>query len=99
MRMGTKSFGILVCAAALWAPGALIAQSIAISPSYTTVGVNGTVPYTATVTGLTNTPVTWSVNGIKGGNATYGTITSAGLYKAPAANSGERDHDHCAWFG
>ncbi len=29
-------------------------------------------------------PVTFSVNGIPGGNATVGTITSAGLYTAPA---------------
>ena len=29
--------------------------------------------------------VTWSVNGVAGGNATVGTITTAGLYRAPAA--------------
>ncbi len=84
MWMGTKGLGLLVSVAAMLAPAAL-AQSIAISPSYTTVGVNGTVPYTATVTGLTNTTVTWSVNSVKGGNSTYGTITAAGLYTAPAA--------------
>src|SRR4029077_17709188 len=28
--------------------------------------------------------VNWSVNGIQGGNATYGTISSSGLYTAPA---------------
>ena len=68
----------------LLAPGALQAQSVAISPSYTTIGVNGTVQYTATVVGLTNTSVTWSVVGVTGGNATYGTITTGGLYTAPA---------------
>jgi uncharacterized protein (DUF1800 family) len=68
----------------LWPPAALRAQSITISPSYTTVGVNGTVPYSATVTGLTSTTVTWSVNSVKGGSSTYGTITAAGLYTAPA---------------
>ncbi len=73
-----------VCGAALLAAGALQAQSIAISPGYTTVGVNGPVQYSATVTGLTNTAVTWSVVGVKGGNSTYGTITADGLYKAPA---------------
>jgi len=73
-----------MCGAAVLAAGALQAQSIAISPSYTTVGVNGTVQYSATVTGLTNTAVTWSVVGVKGGNSTYGTITTGGLYKAPA---------------
>ncbi len=74
----------MISALTLLAPVALKAQKITISPSYTTVGVNGTVPYTATVTGLTNTTVTWSVNNVKGGNSTIGTITTAGLYKAPA---------------
>ncbi len=75
---------MLWCLAALLAPAALEAQSIKISPGYTTVGVNGTVQYAASVTGLANTAVTWSVSGVKGGNATQGTITTAGLYSAPA---------------
>ena len=32
----------------------------------------------------TEAPVTWSVNGIPGGNADIGTISSTGLYTAPA---------------
>ena len=31
------------------------------------------------------TGVTWSVNGMAGGNATVGTITTGGLYTAPAS--------------
>jgi uncharacterized protein (DUF1800 family) len=58
--------------------------SIAVSPGYTNVGVGGTLQYTATVTGLTNTAVTWEVNEIPGGNSTLGTITASGLYTAPA---------------
>src|SRR5882757_4246741 len=65
--------------------GQLNAQSITLSPGYTSIGVRGTVQYTATVTGLSNTTVTWSVSGKIGGNATNGTITSNGLYTAPAA--------------
>ncbi|HTS51134.1 MAG TPA: DUF1800 family protein [Bryobacteraceae bacterium] len=82
--MRRRAFGSLRCLAALLAPAALQAQSIKISPGYTTVGVNGTVQYAAAVTGLANTTVTWSVTGVKGGNATYGTITTGGLYTAPA---------------
>jgi hypothetical protein len=37
-----------------------------------------------TVTGSANTAVTWSVNGVVGGSAASGTITSSGLYTAPA---------------
>src|SRR5580700_7261456 len=83
-RMKPRRLGLCLCAAALLVPAALKAQSIAISPSYTTVGVAGTVQYSAAVTGLANTTVTWWVNSVKGGNSTYGTITTGGLYKAPA---------------
>jgi hypothetical protein len=40
--------------------------------------------YVATVTGSANTSATWSVNGVNGGNATTGSISASGLYKAPA---------------
>lgn len=39
--------------------------------------------FTATVTGTTNTAVSWSVNGIAGGNATIGTIVASGNYLVP----------------
>ncbi len=84
MRIKQEDLRLVLCAAALLAPGALQAQSIVISPGYTTVGVSQTVQYTAAVTGLANTAVTWSVSGVKGGNTTYGTITSGGFYTAPA---------------
>jgi hypothetical protein len=35
------------------------------------------------VQNTSNTAVTWQVNGVTGGNATVGTISSAGLYTAP----------------
>ena len=40
--------------------------------------------FTATVTNTTDTSVNWSVNGVAGGNTTVGTITSGGVYTAPA---------------
>src|SRR5579862_3739466 len=83
MSMKRRRLRQLCCVAALLAP-ALNAQSIKISPGYTTVGVNGTVQYAAAVTGLANTAVTWWVTGVKGGSAAYGTITAGGLYTAPA---------------
>jgi uncharacterized protein (DUF1800 family) len=39
--------------------------------------------FAATVTGTSNTGVTWSVNGVPGGNATIGTIVASGNYLAP----------------
>ena len=61
-----------------------MAQSIALSPGYTSIGTGQQLQYSATVTGLADTSVTWQVVGITGGNATYGTITQTGLYTAPA---------------
>jgi hypothetical protein len=58
--------------------------SVAVSPSTATVRVGQSRQFAATVT---NGPagVVWSVDGITGGNAFVGTITSAGLYLAPAS--------------
>jgi len=41
--------------------------------------------FTATVTGSSNTAVSWSVNSSPGGSSTLGTIDSSGNYTAPAA--------------
>lgn len=57
--------------------------SINLSPSSATVVVAQSEAFQATVTGTTNTAVTWEVNGVTGGNSTVGTITS-GVYTAPA---------------
>jgi hypothetical protein len=45
--------------------------------------LGNTQQLTATVTGTSNAAVTWSVNGISGGNPMVGTISSTGLYTAP----------------
>jgi len=58
--------------------------SVSVSPSSTSVTVGHTLTFQATVTGSTNTAVTWRVNGITSGNSTVGTISAAGLFTAPA---------------
>jgi uncharacterized protein (DUF1800 family) len=40
--------------------------------------------FTVKVTGTANATVTWQVNGVAGGSAANGTITSKGIYTAPA---------------
>jgi YVTN family beta-propeller protein len=57
---------------------------VSVLPLVTTLGAAETFQFTDTVTGTTNSAVTWSVNGVNGGNSTVGTITSTGLYTAPA---------------
>jgi Right handed beta helix region/Protein of unknown function (DUF1565) len=59
--------------------------SVSISPSSTALQTGASAQFTASVSGTSNTSVTWLVNGIQGGNSTVGTITSSGLYTAPAA--------------
>jgi uncharacterized protein (DUF1800 family) len=84
MSSPLKHPALLLGVATIFLSGALRAQSIAITPSYESIGVNQTLQYQAAVTGLADTSVTWSVAGLAGGNSTYGTITPTGLYKAPA---------------
>jgi len=56
--------------------------SVSITPTSATVVVQHSAAFQATVTGSTNTAVTWEVNGIAGGNSTVGTIAT-GVYTAP----------------
>jgi hypothetical protein len=57
---------------------------VTISPLSASVNLNDTLQFTETTSGSTNTAVTWEVNGVTGGNSTYGTISSKGLYTPPA---------------
>jgi uncharacterized protein YjdB len=59
--------------------------SVAISPTSASVRTGNTKQFTVTVQNTSNTAVSWNVNGIAGGNSVMGTISSTGLYKAPAA--------------
>ena len=63
------------------------AVSVSISPTSASVLGGQTKQFTATVSGTTNTSVHWFVNGTQGGSASYGTISSGGLYAAPACPS------------
>ena len=58
---------------------------VAISPSGANVRIGSTQSFSATVTGAANNAVTWSVNDMVGGDATTGTISTSGMYSAPAA--------------
>jgi hypothetical protein len=57
--------------------------SVSVTPATASLLLGSAQTFTATVTGATNTTVTWSVNGIAGGSAATGNITSAGGYTAP----------------
>lgn len=57
--------------------------SVSISPESATVRVGRTHKFVATVQNTNVTTVSWSVNGIAGGNSTVGTISKKGVYTAP----------------
>src|SRR5215831_4933224 len=59
--------------------------SVSISPSVVTLGTMATQSFTATVTGSTNTAVTWQVNGVSGGGSTNGLISTTVLETANEA--------------
>lgn len=63
---------------------AAVAVKVTISPASATVRATHTQQFTATVQNSSNTQVTWNVNGVAGGNSTIGTVSSSGLYTAPA---------------
>ena len=69
----------------LLAVSALAQVSVSISPSAITLATLATQSFTATVTGSTNSAVTWQVNGTAGGNATAGLISTTVLGTANEA--------------
>jgi uncharacterized protein (DUF1800 family) len=74
-------------------PAVTSAPTPAPAAATVTVTVNGsatvtlglTAQYTANVSGSANQTVNWTVNQTAGGNSQLGTISTAGLYTAPAA--------------
>jgi Bacterial Ig-like domain (group 2) len=59
--------------------------SVSVSPGVASVTFTQTQQFQATVSNTINGSVTWSVDGVAGGDATAGTITSSGLYTPPMA--------------
>jgi uncharacterized protein (DUF1800 family) len=57
--------------------------TLTVTPTGATIRGTGTQQFTATTSDGTNPALTWSVNGVVGGNATNGMISAAGLYTAP----------------
>jgi hypothetical protein len=60
------------------------AITVSVSPTTANVAFGAQSQFTATVTGTSNTAVTWEVNGVAGGSSTDGMINSSGEYTAPA---------------
>ena len=65
---------------------ATAAVTVSISPGYSQVVRAHTLQFSASVSGTTDTAVTWQVDNANGGTPDAGQISPAGLYSAP--NSG-----------
>ncbi len=83
---------VLVSLAVVLSSCAAAQVSVTISPSVITLATMATQPFTATVTGSSNTTVTWQVNSVSGGNSTNGLVSttvlntaSEALFLAPAS--------------
>src|SRR3954462_5884861 len=62
-------------------------KSVTVVPMSATLNPGGTQQFTANVQGTSDSGVTWSVNGIAGGNSSDGTVSPTGLYTAPTSIS------------
>jgi len=77
--------GSTACLALIPAPPQNV--QVTVAPVSVTVQPGTTATFVATVTNTANTSVSWHVDGVLGGNATVGTITTTGVYTAPASVS------------
>src|SRR5271156_4527784 len=57
--------------------------TVSVTPTAANVRAGAGQPFSATLSGTTNQSVTWSVNGVAGGNPNVGLISNTGLYTAP----------------
>jgi hypothetical protein len=63
-------------------------SKVTVSPGTATVALGATQKFTATVADSEDQNVTWKVNGVRGGSATYGLISVEGVYIAPVTMPG-----------
>ena len=61
-----------------------VSVTVNVTPDTANVATGATKQFAATVENTTNKKVEWYVNDVEGGNDSVGTISAAGLYKAPA---------------
>ncbi len=81
---GMVGAGLLVLAGCSGGGSAPVANPLVTVTGATQLRLGTPQQFTATITNSSATALTWQVNGITGGTATTGTITSAGLYTPPA---------------
>lgn len=81
---------LAACSGPLPAPGSG-AVTVTLNLTNATVNVFGTQQFSASVTGSSNTAVTWQVNGVTGGSKSTGYVSTAGLFVAPGSAPSQSD--------
>jgi len=81
--VGTILISQISCGSTGSSGGSGSGASITITPPIANLLLDATQQFQAVFTGTANSAVTWEVNGVVGGNAAVGTISTAGLYTAP----------------
>src|ERR1700733_14993277 len=74
---------VTASASSTLAIGSPSAVSVTVSPNQVVLATGGRQQFSATVTGTSNTSVTWSVSGIGCVGTSCGSISPSGLYTAP----------------
>jgi len=67
--------------------GTVPTSTVAVNPRTASITPTQTQQFSATISGVPSTNVSWSVDSIPGGNTTAGTISTSGLY-TPPSNTG-----------
>src|SRR5712671_6134333 len=86
MSLG-RTLGFLVLIQLYLCINVFAAVGVTVHPAKASLTLSEPQQYTATVVNTTNHSVVWSVDGVRGGNSTVGTISTAGLYHPPAKRS------------
>src|SRR5215467_1672349 len=86
MKSG-RTLGFLVLVQLCCSMSLFAAVGVTVHPVKASLTLTEPQQYTATVVNTTNHSVLWFVDGIRGGNATVGTISTSGLYHPPAKRS------------
>lgn len=80
-----RGASLAVLAAMVLAATTAAAATVVVSPVGVSLPIKGTRMFTAAVSGLSSSAVTWEVSGKPGGSAQTGTISATGAYVAPAS--------------
>ncbi len=84
-QIGSHTVSANVTGVSTGATASITVFNLSISPASTLLAPSATQQFTANVQGLSNSSITWEVDGTAGGNTSVGTISSTGLYTAPNA--------------